>query len=72
MEKAEIEDLIVSAAEGKPADFKAAFNDLMADKISAAIEARKQEVAAAYFSDSEDTEEINTEDENAEDPETNA
>lgn len=51
------DDMIGYAIEKKPEDFKAAFNDIMVDKIAAAIDAKKQEVASNYFNDEEASEE---------------
>lgn len=47
-------DLVNFAAENKPDQFRSAFNELIADKIANAIEARKQEVAQNYLSDDDE------------------
>lgn len=78
-----IDDMISSAIDKKPETFKDAFNSIMAAKVAAAVEAKKQEVAANMFNDEEDSDsqqdeletdtnvevsnEIEAEDENAKD-----
>jgi hypothetical protein len=47
-------DLVNYAAENQPDQFRTAFNELIADKIAAAIEARRQEIASNYLSDDEE------------------
>ena len=71
-------DLLKFSNENKPQDFKAAFNDVMRDKISAAIDARKEIVADQMFNGAseeekevEDTEELDVDDEGDEEPESN-
>lgn len=52
-----IEDLVVSAMEQKPDEFSDAFNALIVDRIGAAVETRKQEIAASMFNREVATEE---------------
>lgn len=44
-----VTDLIKYSIEQKPVDFEAAFNDLIADKIQSAVDARKVEIAQGMF-----------------------
>lgn len=76
-----VSDMIGNVLDKNPDQFRTAFNDVIADKIAAAIELRKQEVAQNIFATSEEqeeseegSEEISTEDENGQDEntETNA
>ena len=69
-------DLLKFSNENKPQDFKTAFNDVMRDKISAAIDARKEIVADQMFNgaseeDVDDVEELDVDDEGDEEPESN-
>lgn len=63
-----ISDMIDSAARGSPSDFQTAFKDLVLDRISAAIDQKKIEVAQNYFSpeEGEETEEQDTTEDNEE------
>lgn len=47
-------DLVNYAIDKQPDQFRTAFNELIADKIANAIEARKQEIASTYLSDDEE------------------
>lgn len=47
--KYELNDLVISALEQKPTDFEAAFNDLVVDRISSAIENKKIEIAQQMY-----------------------
>lgn len=47
--KYDLEDLVVSALEQKPTDFEAAFNDLIIDRISSAIEDKKIAIAQQMY-----------------------
>lgn len=52
-------DLIQQAADGNPAKFQDTFNSLIADKVVAAIQAKKIEVAQNYFATpAQETEDI--------------
>lgn len=69
-------DLLKFSNENKPQDFKTAFNDVVRDKISAAIDARKEIVADQMFNgaseeDVDDVEELDVDDEGDEEPEIN-
>jgi thioredoxin-like negative regulator of GroEL len=44
-----IEDLISAAVEQKPSNFEAAFNDIVIDRIRAAVENKKIEVAQQLY-----------------------
>lgn len=54
-------DLVNYAVENKPDQFRTAFNELIAGRIAAAVEVRKQEVAQNYLSDDEVEEDESTE-----------
>jgi hypothetical protein len=47
--KYELDDLVISAIEQKPTDFEAAFNDLIVDRISTAIENKKIAIAQQMY-----------------------
>ena len=49
-----VADMIGNVLEKQPDQFKSTFNDLMVDKITAALEIKKQEVAKEYFNTSEE------------------
>ena len=48
-DKYDVTDLIAAAAEQKPDEFSDAFNSLILDRLSTAVETRKQEIAATMF-----------------------
>lgn len=56
-----ISDMIDSANRSSPSDFQSTFNNVLLDKIAAAIEQKRLEVAQTYFSSDEDSEDIDTE-----------
>ena len=60
-------DLLAAAADQKPSDFEAVFDRLMADRVVAAIDARKIEVAQSIFNEPEEEieGEVETDDEDA-------
>ena len=68
-----ISDMIDSAARGSPSDFQTAFKDLVLDKIAAAIDQKRIEVAQNYFSpdEGEETEEQDTTEDNEENTDEN-
>ena len=74
----DITDLIATALDKQPDQFNTAFNDIMADKVAAALEVKKQEIAQSYMADYEDDEEASeeettdTEEEDGQDTETNS
>jgi hypothetical protein len=49
-----LDDLVDSTLESKPLDFEIAFNDIIKDRISDAIELRKQEIAKNIFNKQEE------------------
>ena len=57
MDNVTVQDLIVHAYEQKPLEFQDTFSNLMASKITAAVDARKIEVAQSMFSDQPSSEE---------------
>ncbi len=61
--KYEMTDLVVAALEQKPTDFEAAFNDLIIDRISAAIEDKKIAVAQQMYGYNSEEEIDNSEEE---------
>ena len=42
-------DLLKTTSDGKPQEFKTAFDDVMKDKIAQAIDNKKDEIAASMF-----------------------
>lgn len=73
MSETTIADMIGFAADKQPEAFNKAFNDVMMDKVVAALDAKKQEVAASYFNASAEEElEDSNEEENGQDAETDA
>lgn len=76
MSEVTIADLIGQAAEQQPETFRQTFDQLMHDRVVDALEIRKQEVAANYFNQEAETDEeeleIDDEDDNGQDPETDA
>lgn len=54
------DDLVVSAIQQKPVEFENIFGSLMVDRLQAAVEARKQEIAQTMFNPA-DEESIETE-----------
>ena len=50
--KYEIQDLVISALEQKPEEFAVGFDSILVDKLRAAIDNRKQEIAQNMFADS--------------------
>lgn len=47
--KYDIQDLVIAAAEQKPSNFEAAFNDIIIDRIRDAVENKKVEVAQQLY-----------------------
>jgi phosphoribosylformimino-5-aminoimidazole carboxamide ribonucleotide (ProFAR) isomerase len=74
MSEVTVADLIGQAAEQSPEGFRQTFDQLMHDKVVAAIDARKQEVASNYFNAQSNEPELDTEDEDTDgqDAETDA
>jgi len=52
-----IDDMIASAIEGKPAEFKTAFDSIMASRVAQAVENKKIEVAQSMFNNEHEVEE---------------
>lgn len=76
MSEVTVADLIGNAADQSPEAFRQTFDQLMHDRVVAALDVRKQEVATSYFNPSADNEEseetIEDEDTDGQDPETDA
>lgn len=53
-DKYDIKDLIATSVEGKPTDFENVFNSIIVDRISDAVELKKQEVAQSMFNGSQE------------------
>lgn len=66
------DDLVVSAIQQKPVDFENIFGSLIVDRLHAAVETRKQEIAQTMFdpADEESTEQDDVEAETEEELET--
>jgi hypothetical protein len=58
-----IEDLISTAASQKPIEFEQAFNDLIVDRLQAAINDKKIQVAQQMYGYNADEPELETESE---------
>jgi hypothetical protein len=52
-----LDDLVIFSADQKPLDFRQAFDDLIVDKIQAAVDIRKLEIAQSMFNRAGDSEE---------------
>ncbi len=61
-----IDDMIGAASKESPSEFQAAFNSIVLDKISDAIQAKKIEVAKNYFNYEDESEEGSEEETSAE------
>lgn len=55
--KYNISDLVISAIEKKPVEFEDAFNNIIVDRISDAVENRKMEIAQTMFNEPENVSE---------------
>ena len=51
-------DLLKFAHENKPSDFQSAFQGVMQDKISAALDAKREDIAQQMMNGAEEEEEI--------------
>lgn len=47
-----VSDMIAAAKAESPSDFQTAFNNIIVDKVAAALEVKRQEVAQNYFNTS--------------------
>lgn len=56
MEKLTIADIIKGAFEGKPSDTQTAFNSAIQDKMAAAIDSKRYEIAQSMYGDPENSE----------------
>lgn len=65
-----VSELIQQAKDEKASDFQTTFNNLMLDKVAAAIEAKRQEVAKAFFAPEQEEQDEPEEVDNNEDAET--
>ena len=63
MDDVTVQDLISLSYEQKPIEFQNAFNSLMSDRITSAINDKKIEVAQSMYNDHEEVEEIEDEQE---------
>jgi uncharacterized protein YqhQ len=69
MDNYTMDDMIAGVLEDKPETFKDVFNDLMLQKVSAAIEDKKIEVAVSMFNNDTEEESAEQEDTKAEEHE---
>jgi hypothetical protein len=67
MDDVQVQDLIAYAYDQKPIEFQNSFNDLMASRLTAAIDAKKIEVAQNIFTNEEESELEPTDQEEPED-----
>lgn len=56
MEKLTIADIIKGAFEGKPSDAQTAFNSAIQDKMAAALDSKRYEIAQSMYGDPENSE----------------
>jgi hypothetical protein len=61
MAEYDVVDLLKFAHENKPNDFQSAFQGVMQDKISAALDAKKEVIAQQMMNGAEEEEEIDIE-----------
>lgn len=62
MAEHDVIDLLKAAHENKPNDFQSAFQGVMQDKISAALDAKREVIAQQMMNGAEEEEEIDDED----------
>jgi hypothetical protein len=62
MENLTIADIIKSAFEGKPADAQTAFNSAIQDKMAAALDSKRYEIAQSMYGDPEEDSEVDADD----------
>jgi hypothetical protein len=62
MAEYDVIDLLKAAHENKPNDFQSAFQGVMQDKISAALDAKREVIAQQMMNGAEEEEEIDDED----------
>lgn len=55
-----VQDLISTAFEQKPVDFENAFNSLIVDRLAAAVETKKIDVAQSMFADQASSEDYSS------------
>lgn len=67
MEPMTIADIIKAAHEGRPVDASDAFNSVIQNKMSAALDARREELANSLYGSAEDNETYEDEDVDADD-----
>lgn len=60
-----IQDMVGAISNESPSEFQNAFADLVLDKIAAAVDAKRQEVAQNYFNTASDESAEETEEEQA-------
>lgn len=63
MSEVTVADLISNAADQSPEAFRQTFDELMHDRVVAALDVKKQEIAANYFSAEQDSQDSDTENE---------
>jgi len=63
MAEYDVVDLLKFAHENKPNDFQSAFQGVMQDKISAALDAKKEVIAQQMMNGAEEEEDIEIDDE---------
>ena len=63
MAEYDVVDILKFAHENKPNDFQSAFQGVMQDKISAALDAKKEVIAQQMMNGAEEEEEIDIDDE---------
>ena len=62
MEKLTIADIIKGAFEGKPSDAQTAFNSAIQDKMAAALDSKRYEIAQSMYGTTEENSEVDADD----------
>ena len=62
MEKLTIADIIKGAFDGKPADAQTAFNSAIQDKMAAALDSKRYEIAQSMYGTTEEDSEVDADD----------
>lgn len=67
MAEHDVVDLLKFAHENKPNDFRSAFQDVLQDKISAALDAKREDIAQQMMNSAEEEGDVDLDDETLDD-----
>lgn len=67
MAEHDVVDLLKFAHENKPNDFRSAFQDVLQDKISAALDAKREDIAQQMMNSAEEEGDVELDDETLDD-----